>query len=30
VWFMKGATIVSTGSLGDVGSGWLVQSINAR
>jgi hypothetical protein len=30
IWFMSGSTISSTASLGNVGTGWTVQSLNAE
>jgi hypothetical protein len=29
-WFMNGATVSSTGSLGNIGTTWTVQSVNAE
>ena len=30
IWFMNGATVTSTASLGNVGTSWHVQSANAE
>jgi hypothetical protein len=30
IWFMNGATIASTGSVGNISTNWAVQSVNAE